>query len=63
MVKRSKSNERGRTWVVGNGRDKFDGHRAFPRCLEEEQKPNLSLLHVSDLGTQFKHPGRRTKDE
>ena len=63
MVKRSKSNDRGRTWVVGNGRDEFDGDRAFPLCLEEEQKPNLPLLHISHLGTQLEHPARRTKDE
>ena len=62
-MKRSKLNDRGRTWVVGNCRDKADRHGAFPHCLKEEQDPNLPLLYIGDLGTQLKHSSRRTKNE
>jgi hypothetical protein len=62
-VKRSQSNDGGHTCVVGNRRDKFDGHPALPGCFKKEQEPNLALLDISDLGTQLEHPGRRAKDE
>ncbi len=63
IVKRSQSNDGGHTGVVGNRRDKFDGHPALPGCFKKEKEPNLALLDISDLGTQFEHPGGRAKDE
>ncbi len=62
-MKGSELNDGGHTCVVGNGRDKFDGHPALPGCFKKEKEPNLALLDISDLGTQLEHPGWRAKDE
>jgi hypothetical protein len=62
-VKRSQANDWGHTCVVGNGRDKLDGHPAFPGRFKKEQKPNLAVLDIRNLGTQLEHPGVRAKGE
>ena len=62
-MKRSKANDWSQARVIGNRGDKLDGHSSFPGCCKKEQEPNLSLLDISDLGTQLKYPGWRAQDE
>ena len=49
--------------IAADCSDKLDGHPAFPGCFKKEQKTNLALLDISDLGAELEHTGGRAKDE
>ncbi len=56
-------NQRVRAGFLGDGRNKFEGGRPFPRCIENKQEPNLVLFNVGNARLQLKHTEWRTKDE